>query len=387
MDEVIRATLRDALDVKEPVGLRARVIASVPMGRKGRVRRRPMRGISLQWAAGLAAIVVTAALLGGLVGSRIAVRPSTTRPTGPAVRMTTPSGIAIAPNGTVYVADFLGGRILRVQPNGTLVSVAGGGLKAEGPGVDANVFGPLQIAFGPDGNLYIGEDGGTRISRLDTHGNVSTVASTYGAVSGLAFNSFGVLFASLDQVQSILPAGRAPLDLAAVGGPRPWPGYLTFDKDDNMYIADRAPVTTSIELTPPAPGGCRILRALPDNEVSVIAGTGRCGFSGDGGPATNAELNDPRGLAVDSAGNIYFADSSNRRIRRIDTHGIITTVAGPGSSLGDLGYMAGVALAQDRYLYFAEQTTASAAYGAVLVLDLRTGSIRKAVDSFSRVLS
>jgi sugar lactone lactonase YvrE len=73
--------------------------------------------------------------------------------------------------------------------------------------------------------------------------------------------------------------------------------------------------------------------------LKVIAGTGTCGFKGDGGPATFAELNDPNGLAFDSAGNLYVADSNNQRIRRIDRNGIMTTVAGTGvaGSSGDNG--------------------------------------------------
>ena len=395
MEELIRAKLHDALAVDEPHGLRARVIAGVPMERK-RVRRPVRLPLNLQWAAGLAAILVTAALLIGLLGTRLLVRPEPVGPVGPQIHLTNPYGIAIAPDGTLYVSDFTDGRIFRIRGN-TLVSVAGGGAQAEGPGSKANIFGPLQMAFSPDGDLYIGEGGGTRISRLDKHGNLSTVASTLGTVQGLAFGPGGSLFASIvDQVTTVIPAGRAPIDFSSIGGPAVFPGFLTFGADENLYIADQSPVKAPVQLTPPAMGGCRVLKSLLDNTVSLIAGTGHCGFSGDGGPATRAELDDPSGLAFDSAGNLYVGDSNNHRIRRIDTHGVITTIAGTGvdAHSGDGGQatsaqlegLSGLAIAQGRYLYFVE-VRSDQTHGAVRVIDLRTGVIRTVVDSSSRVIT
>jgi DNA-binding beta-propeller fold protein YncE len=96
----------------------------------------------------------------------------------------------------------------------------------------------------------------------------------------------------------------------------------------------------------------------------VIAGTGTCGFSGDGGPAKSAELNDPNGIVFDADGNLYFADATNHRIRRIDKSGIITTVAGTGIAgyLGDGGpatkaqltYPLGLGITSDGLIYIAD---------------------------------
>ena len=395
MDELIRSTIHNALEAPEPAGLRSRVIGAVPMQRRTRTGWRIPR-LNGQWAAGLAAILLTAALLLALVGTRIGLRPETTKPVGPAVRLMNPSGIAVAPDGSVYLADYVGGRIYRIRPDGALVAIAGGGPQSEGPATRSNLYGPMGLAFGPNGDLYIGEIGGTRISRLNSQGYVSTIASTGGEAWGLAFNSAGELYVSLgDRVAMVVPNGMNSIDLSSVGGPAIWPGYLTFDSRGNLYIADLAPPATPIQLTPPAAGGCRILRVTPTGAASVIAGTGRCAFSGDGGPAAGAELNNPNGIAFDAAGNLYFADSNNHRIRRIDTRGVITTVAGKGSSnhTGDggpainaeVGYISGMAIAQDRYLYFAEKGGFNA-YGAVRVIDLRTGIIRTVVDSYSRVV-
>jgi sugar lactone lactonase YvrE len=351
-----------------------------------------------QWAVGVTAILLTAALLLALMSTRIGLRPQPSKPISPAVRLTNPSGLAIAPDGTLYVADYLGGRVFRIRADGALVTVAGGGLQAEGQATKSNVFGPTGLAFGPNGDLYIGEVGGSRISRLNAQGNLSTIASTGGMAWGLAISPAGELYASIggEEVALVTPGRMNSIDLSAVGGPAVWPGYLAFDSRGNLYIADLAPVASPIPLTPPAAGGCRILKVTPDDTVSVIAGTGRCGFSGDGGPATAAQLDDPKGIAFDAAGNLYVADSHNYRIRRIDAKGIITTVAGKsiGRHTGDngpaanaeLAYLSGATIAQGRYLYFSEQSGMNA-YGAVRVIDLQTGIIRTVVDSFSRVVS
>ena len=397
MDELIRTTIHEALDVREPAGLRSRVMAAVPMERRRRWQWR-IPTVSGQWAVAVTAILLTAALLAVLMSARIGIRPQPSKPIGPGVRLTNPSGIAIAPDGTVYVADFVDGRIFRIRPDGALVTVAGGGFQAEGKGTKSNIYGPTGLAFGPNGDLYIGEVGGLRISRLDAQGNLSTIASTGGMTWGLAISSAGELYASIggDEVALVTPGRMNSIDLSSVGGPAIWPGYLAFDNRGNLYIADLAPATSSVPLTPPAAGGCRILRVTPDNIVSVVAGTGRCGFSGDGGPAASAELDNPNGIAFDAAGNLYVADSYNNRIRRIDAHGVITTVAGNGNvnPTGDngqalnisLGNLSGMAIAQGRYLYFAEKGPMNA-YGAVRVIDLETGSIRTVVDSYSRVIS
>jgi sugar lactone lactonase YvrE len=397
VDELIHATIHDALDIQEPAGLRARVIRAVPMDRPGR-RHWRLPTVSGQWAAGLAAIVVTAALLIALAGTRIGSHPASPGPVGPGLRLTNPSGIAVAADGTVYVADYNHSRVYRVRPDGALVVVAGGGSLAEGPGPQSNIFGPMALQFDSDGNLLIAENAGTSIGRLDPNGNLTTVYSSFGRVWGLAISPSGPLYASLsDRVAAILPGTQSPVDLSSVPGPVVWPGYIAFDARGNLYVADLAPVRTSIQLTPPAPGGCRIIRVAPDNSVSVIAGTGQCGYSGDGGPAVNAKLDDPNGIAFDPAGNLYFADSNNERIRKIDTRGVITTVAGNGAGghTGDngpalnarLGQMSGVQIANGRYLYFAEDSGGMNSYGAVRVVDLRTGIIRTVVDSYSRVVS
>jgi sugar lactone lactonase YvrE len=398
----MRATIQEALDVSEPAGLRSRVIASVPMERRRR-RHGTVAMPRLQWATAFAAIVLTAALIAALVYSRIGPLPAVTHPPAPHLNLLAPEGIAVGPDGTVYVADYKSSRIYRVQADGTLATVAGGGSQYEGPATKVNIFAPVGLAVRSDGDIFFAESLGSTIRRIDHGGYLSTYASefpggTYLSPWGLAVSPSGTLYADLGGgVDLINPGGlTTPISLAAVPAPAVWPGYMAFDPAGNLYVSDMAPTSSSVQLTPPAAGGCRILRIAPDNSVTVIAGTGTCGYSGDGGPAARAELNDPQGIAFDAAGNLYFADSHNYRVRRIDAHGTITTIAGTGreGTVGDggpavkaeLAYLGGMA-AQGSFLYVSEKETASGTYGAIRAIDLRDGSIRTLVNSTSRVVS
>jgi len=114
-------------------------------------------------------------------------------------------------------------------------------------------------------------------------------------------------------IQSSLPAS-SPSIVTAVSGLSPIARGLAVDPGGNVYYAE----TNSIK------------KASQSGAVSVFAGTGTAGFSGDGGPATSAQLNSPQGVAVDQSGNVYIADYSNGRIRRVDVNGTITTFAGNG---------------------------------------------------------
>jgi sugar lactone lactonase YvrE len=272
-------------------------------------------------------------------------------------------GIAIGPDGTVYVSDYSGQRVYRLQKNGSLSVVAGSGVFAEGgdggPATKADLQAPTGMAFDRSGNLYLADYWGDRIRRIDSNGIITTTAGNgpttpnrkyptdpnenfsgdggpataarFFAPLGLAFDRSGALYVADSfnaRVRRISPNGTiSSLDGSSLPG-RPWfPRYLAFDAAGNLYVADGAPNAVTSGLI----GGCRIIRVSPAGTITVVAGTGTCGFSGDGGPAAAAQLDNPNGLAFDSAGNLYVADSNNQRIRRIDRSGNISTVAGTGT--------------------------------------------------------
>jgi len=210
----------------------------------------------------------------------------------------TPLGVAVDGAGNVYIADSLNHRVRKVDTAGILTTVAGAGYPESsgdgGPATRAGLFSPLAVAVDTAGNLYIAET--SRIRRVDTAGIITTVAG--GALPG--FSGDGG------------PATRAQLFL---------PAGVTVDASGNIYIADV--------------GNRRIRKVTADGIISTVAGNGTKGFSGDGGPATSAQI-DPfgahQGLAADGAGNLYFADIANHWIRKVDTAGIISTVAGNGTA-------------------------------------------------------
>ena len=167
------------------------------------------------------------------------------------------------------------------------------------PATSASLFAPAGIAVDAAGNLYIADPSVGRVRKVDTSGNISTVAGTgtvgYSGDGGPATSA------------QILP----PIGLAV-------------DANGNLYIAESGA------------GVPHVRKVNSSGIITTFAGSGSsAGFSGDGGPAVNAQLNTLAGLAVDKAGNLYIADAGNYRVRKVDTSGIITTVAGTGQI--DLG--------------------------------------------------
>ena len=222
---------------------------------------------------------------------------------GPATAalLNTPFDVAAAPDGSLYIADTGNFRIRKVDPDGIIETVAGTGSQAfsgeGGPATDAELEGPLLLRLAPDGALYFLDN--TRIRRIGTDGRIATVAG-----SGLQeFDGDGV------------PAPQAAVDV------------VDFDlaADGAIYIADEA--------------NHRIRRVGTDGIISTYAGSGDYGFEGDGGLATEAWLASPSSVSVGPDSSVYIADHDNSRIRRVGADGIITTVAGDGGygSSGDGG--------------------------------------------------
>ena len=188
------------------------------------------------------------------------------------------------------------GGILQVQP-GNLKTIAGNGTAGYsgdgGPAPVAELNTPDGISFDRQGNLYIADELNNVIRKVDTAGNISTVAGN--GTAGFSGDGGSATKAELNN-----------------------PFGVTADSAGNLYIQDT--------------GNARIRKVDTTGTITTIAGNGTLGYTGDGGPATNAELNQNQGARFDAAGNLYFADCGNGAIRKIDTSGIINTVAGNGTN-------------------------------------------------------
>lgn len=209
---------------------------------------------------------------------------------GPAARAEVhPWGVAVDSAGNLFIAEYAARRVRKVAPNGTISTVAGGGNTGDGgPASSAQLSGPAALAVDSVGNLFI-SDG--RIRKVSPGGIITTVSGG-GAGIGCFSGDGG-------------PASSAQLSPA---------GGVAVDAAGNLFIADT--------------GNLRIRKVSADGIITTVAGNGTLGFSGDGGPATSAQLSRPVGVAVDNRGNLFISDYA--RIRKVSGDGIITTVAGTG---------------------------------------------------------
>ncbi|WP_159436043.1 NHL domain-containing protein [Microbulbifer donghaiensis] len=242
-----------------------------------------------------------------------------------------PLGAAVAPDGTVYIADRWNNRIRRIDTSGIISTMVEGDDSASPcwPTAEINIISPADVAVDGDGNVYIANSSACTIDVIRPDGSLERVAGT----GQLGFSGDGG------------PAVNAKLN---------YPSAVEVGPDGSLYIVTRSSMGGS---------GARIRRIGPDGIISTIAGTGEFGSEGDGGLAINASFEYSGGLAVSQDGSIYIADFGADRVRRIDPNGVISTVAGTGSSgfSGDGGKAidatlgpADVAVGRDGSLYIAD---------------------------------
>ena len=216
----------------------------------------------------------------------------------PPHNLNSPSGVTVDGAGNLYIADTNNHRIRKVDTSGVITTVAGTGVSGysgdDGLATAAQLNNPYGVTVDGAGNLYIADRSNHRIRKVDTSGVITTVAGT-GAY------------------------GYSGDDGTAITAQLNFPYGVTIDSIGNLYIADSF--------------NHRIRKVDTSGVITTVAGTGAQGNSGDGGAATAAQLNSPSNVTVDSAGNLYIADTNNHRIRKVDTSGVITTVSGTVSRL------------------------------------------------------
>ena len=208
-----------------------------------------------------------------------------------------PQGLAIDATGNMYIADGDNDYIRKINTSGVISSIAGNGSGGNtgdgGQATAAELSFPTGVAVDGSGNIYIADKENNSIRRVNASGIISTMAGT--GVAGYSGDGGAATAAKLNN-----------------------PSGVVVDAAGNVYIGDKI--------------NNRVRKVTPSGNITTIAGNGTAAFGGDSGPATAAQLSSPEGLAIDATGNIYVADAGNNRIRKITSGGIISTIAGSGTA-------------------------------------------------------
>ncbi|WP_292433361.1 RHS repeat-associated core domain-containing protein [Methylobacter sp.] len=211
-------------------------------------------------------------------------------------KLNEPDGIALGSDGSLYIADFANQRVRQITPDGIIRTIAGTGSAGfsgdNGPAVAAQINGPYSVAVAPDNTVYFSDLFNNRIRRISPDGQITTVAGN----------------GSDGQAADGTPPLTAPMH----------PGFLALDRDGSLYFTDT---------------GAKIRRLTPSGVLSTVAGNGSGGYSGDGGPATNAQIL-PSSIVFQMNGSLLITEAYNNRVRKVAPDGIINTLAGTGPTGG-----------------------------------------------------
>jgi sugar lactone lactonase YvrE len=206
-----------------------------------------------------------------------------------------PVAVALDASGNLFIADWDQERVRKVDTNGIITTLAGNGDYGYsgdgGAATNASLRGPDGVAVDAWGNVFIADQYNNRVRMVGTNGIITTVAGT--GTAGYSGDGGAATNAMLD-----LPSGVA------------------VDASGSLFFGDR---------------DNDVVRKVDTNGIiTTVAGNGTSGYAGDGGPATHANMGEPYGIALDAAGDLFITDGDNDVIRKVDTNGIITTVAGNG---------------------------------------------------------
>lgn len=276
-----------------------------------------------------------------------------------------PADVTLDSSGDLFIVDSGNDRIRKVDVSTAITTtVAGGYVGDGGKGVAASLNNPLGLAFDKLGNLYIADVWNIRVRKVTTTDEISTIAGN--GTTGYSGDGGSGSQAQLNNPSSVAADNSGNVYIADSGNgairkidasgvittflPSFFSSALTVDGSGNLYAVDES---------------CAIWKFLPNGQGSIVAGIeDQCGYNGDNIPATQAFLFSPAGLAVDRNGNLYIADSQNERVRVVNSQGIINTVAGNGScsfsgdggpaSQATLCNPAGVAVDSNQNVYIAD---------------------------------
>lgn len=277
--------------------------------------------------------------------------------TASGAEINTPSGLTFDTNGNLYIADTLNFDVREVK-GGTISTVAGKNLGVAfagdlGPATSAALSNPSGVAVDSAGNIYI----------ADPFNNVVRVVCANQTPIACTNSAFGSIVWAAGDINTL--AGNNALGAAYTGDGGPATGStmnnpvaVLLDPAGNLYVTDN--------------GNNVVRRIDTQGIITTVAGNGIAGFAGDGGPALQASLNSPKGLALDANGNLYIADTVNSVIRMVEPDGVITTIAGNQAAGG--GYSGDGGAATSAQLYFPSSVAVSG--GKIYIADFGNNLVR-----------
>lgn len=264
---------------------------------------------------------------------------------GPATsaELTNPYSVAADWSGNIFIADRDNNIVRKINSAGIITTYAGTGIAGTygfgdgGPATKARLSGPTGVSVDNLGNLYIADQGNNCIRKVNSAGTITTIAG-----SGIV--------------------GSIGIPGPALGARFYYPQSVSADRTGNLYIADG--------------NNNRVYKMnLTAGTIAIFAGTGVAGYFGDGSSAISAQLNDPKGVSIDMAGNVFIADFLNNCVRKVDAGGTITTIAGLGPTLG--GYSGGGGPAISAMLNLPASVVTDTANNSLYIADFGNQRIRR----------